>query len=177
MKVLPIAWIGLAMACGGGDGRAPVTHREVPDQETRIQENRDAIRLEDRDLKLYAQREGMELQATGGGVRYRLWRDVEGPVVRPGEWAIVNYRLQLLNGDTIFASTPGRPEAFLVEMDDVESGLHEGIQLMSPGDSAILLIPSYRAHGLIGDMDRIPPRSTVIYHIGLVKVSGKPQGQ
>ena len=62
-------------------------------------------------------------------------------------------------------------DRFLVEMDDVESGLHEAIQLMSPGDSAVVLIPSYRAHGLIGDQDRIPMRSSLVYHIGLLKLS------
>ncbi len=177
MKSLPFALICLSMACGGGDGRVPVVRHEDPSQEDLIQENRDAIRLEDRDIKLYATRMGLELVTTGRGVRYRVLRDVEGAVVRPGQWAMVNYRVELLNGDTAYTSEPGSPEAFLVEMDDVESGLHEGIQLLSPGDSAILVIPSYRAHGLIGDMDRIPPRSSVVYHIGLVKVSGRPMGQ
>jgi FKBP-type peptidyl-prolyl cis-trans isomerase len=55
----------------------------------------------------------------------------------------------------------------------VESGLHEAIQLLSPGDSALFIIPSYRAHGLVGDMEQIPMRSTVVYHIGLVRLSGK----
>jgi FKBP-type peptidyl-prolyl cis-trans isomerase len=56
-------------------------------------------------------------------------------------------------------------------MDNVESGLHEAIQLLSPGDSALFVIPSYRAHGLIGDQDRIPMRSTLVYRVGLVAVS------
>ncbi|HMC98075.1 MAG TPA: FKBP-type peptidyl-prolyl cis-trans isomerase, partial [Flavobacteriales bacterium] len=91
-----------------------------------------------------------------------------------GEWATVNYRLELINGDSAYASEPGKPESFKIEMDDVESGLHEAIQELSPGDSAIVIIPSYRAHGLIGDQQRVPMRSTVVYHIGLVKVSEEP---
>ncbi len=147
--------------------------RTVPDAEALIKENKEAIRLEDRDIELYAQRMGIATTTTGRGVRYQVIRDVEGASVQPGQWAIVNYRLELLNGDTAYHTQPGEPEAFLVEMDDVESGLHEGVQLLSPGDSAVLIIPSYRAHGLIGDQDRIPRRSTVVYHIGLVKVSGE----
>ncbi|HRH38295.1 MAG TPA: FKBP-type peptidyl-prolyl cis-trans isomerase, partial [Flavobacteriales bacterium] len=105
---------------------------------------------------------------SGTGVRYRLIRDVTGDTIVPGEWAKVNYRMELLNGDTAYMSDPGKPESFLVEMDDVESGLHEAIQHLSAGDSAIIIIPSYRAHGLIGDRNKVPPRSTVVYHIGLV---------
>jgi FKBP-type peptidyl-prolyl cis-trans isomerase len=56
-----------------------------------------------------------------------------------------------------------------VEHDDVESGLHEAVQLLSAGDSAVFILPSFRAHGLAGDRDRIPMRSTVVYRVGVVK--------
>ena len=171
LKVLPPLLFALSLGCGN-DGRVPAVQRAQPDAEDLIQENRDAIRLEDRDIDLFVQRQGMAVQKTGRGVRYQLLRDMPGEVVRPGQWALVNYRMELLSGDTAYVSDPSGPEAFLVEMDDVESGLHEGIQFLSPGDSAILIIPSYRAHGLIGDQDRIPMRSTVVYHIGLVRTSG-----
>src|SRR5690606_35662969 len=103
--------------------------------------------------------------------------DMEGEKAAPGQWAMVNYAALLIGGDTAYASDPGKPEAFKVEMDDVESGLHEAIQLMSPGDSAVIIIPSYRAHGITGDQNRIPTRSSIIYHVGLVKVSGTPFDQ
>ncbi|MDX9752147.1 MAG: FKBP-type peptidyl-prolyl cis-trans isomerase [Flavobacteriales bacterium] len=178
IRYLHFPLLSFMIACGGGAGeRNPVPAGGHDQAERLIGENRDAVRMEDRDIRLYAARMELDLRTTDRGVRYRIVRDEPGPTVRGGQWAMVNYRSVLLNGDTAYASTPGRPEAFKVEMDDVESGLHEGVQLLSPGDSAILVIPSYRAHGLIGDMDRIPPRSTVVYHIGLVKVSGEPFGE
>jgi FKBP-type peptidyl-prolyl cis-trans isomerase FkpA len=170
MKALLPLLFSLVMACGGRDGRVPVVQRQQPTGEEMIRGNQAAVKLEDRDIDLYVERYGLNVQRTGRGVRYQLLRDEPGTLVRPDQWAVVNYRVELLNGDTAYATTPGEPESFKVEMDDVESGLHEGIQFLSPGDSAIIIIPSYRAHGLIGDMDRIPMRSTVVYHIGLVKV-------
>ena len=174
MKLVSVALLALFIGCGN-DGRVPVVQRDMPSSEEMIQENRDAIKLEERDIDLYVERQGITVARTGRGIRYRVVRDEPGAPVLPGQWAHVNYCLVLLNGDTAYTSGTGSPEAFMVEMDDVESGLHEGIQLLSPGDSAILIIPSYRAHGLIGDMDRIPRRSTVVYHIGLARVSGAPR--
>jgi FKBP-type peptidyl-prolyl cis-trans isomerase FkpA len=161
------------LGCGGNEGRAPaVNHRERPTQEEMIQENRRVVKLENHDIDLYVRRYGYEMKSTGTGIRYKFVRETDGENAKPGQWAMVNYRVVLLSGDTAYQSDPGQPESFLVEMDDVESGLHEAIQLMSPGDSAVVIIPSYRAHGLIGDQRKIPMRSTVVYHIGLAKVSG-----
>ena len=171
MKPALLTAFVILAGCGNG-GTAPVD--PPPRPVDLFQENRDAIKLEDRDIDLYAERNGLQLRTGGTGVRHRLVRDNPGPTAKPGEWATVNYRLELINGDSAYASEPGKPESFKIEMDDVESGLHEAIQELSPGDSAIVIIPSYRAHGLIGDQQRVPMRSTVVYHIGLVKVSEEP---
>ncbi|MEZ4738136.1 MAG: FKBP-type peptidyl-prolyl cis-trans isomerase [Flavobacteriales bacterium] len=167
MKLLAIGSLTLFLACGG-DGRVPSRVPVMPTQEEMLQENRDAVKLEQRDIDLYAERIGLPLISTGTGIRYHLYRDVPGGTAKPDQWAKVNYRLELINGDSAYASEPGHPESFMIEMDDVESGLHEAIQLLSPGDSALIVIPSYRAHGLIGDQDRIPMRSTLVYRLGLV---------
>ncbi len=173
MKILGAIILGAAVSCGG-DGRAPVRHGTMPTPDELVKENMDAIRLEERDIDLYAERNGLALTKSSTGVRLLFVRNAEGQVARPDQWAKVNYVVELLNGDTAYSTEPGRPESFVVEMDQVESGLHEAIQLMSPGDSALVVIPSYRAHGLIGDQDRIPMRSTVVYRIGLVAVTDRP---
>ena len=167
-----MAWLVLAMvvACGE-EGRTPLRPDQMPTAEQMLNENRDAIKLEEHDIDLYAKRIGLSLRSSGRGVRYHFVRDRDGPTAKPDQWAKVNYEVRLLNGDSAYATAPGKPESFLVEMDQVESGLHEAIQLMSAGDSALVVIPSYRAHGLIGDQDRIPMRSTVVYHIGLVSAT------
>jgi FKBP-type peptidyl-prolyl cis-trans isomerase len=176
MKAILFFFALFLFACDGGEGYVPVRVKDtVRGDDTLMRGNRDAVRLEDRDIALYVKRIGANTVRTDRGVHVQMIRDVEGPTARPEQWAAVNYRVELLNGDTAYTSASEGPESFLIEMDDVESGLHEAIQLLSPGDSALFIIPSYRAHGLVGDMDRIPMRSTVVYHIGLVKVSGGAQ--
>ena len=106
--------------------------------------------------------------ASGTGLRYKLVRDVPGDTAKPGQLAVLNYAVYLLNGDTCYASTPDTRGSFRIEHADVESGLQEGVQHLSVGDSAVLVIPSALAFGLLGDRDKIPMRSTIVYHIGLV---------
>jgi FKBP-type peptidyl-prolyl cis-trans isomerase len=165
---LPLALLLPACACWEGGARQPA--QQEPSREALIRVNRDAMRLEDRDIALYAQRQGLATVKSATGVHVQLLRDAPGEAVRPEQLAVVNYRLELLDGAVAYATEAGKPESFRVGHDDVESGLHEAIQQLSPGDSAIIIIPSYRAHGLIGDQERIPPRSSVVYRIGLVRV-------
>ena len=164
-------YLGIACLCSAcaGEGPAPTRDRERPAWRDPglIRENARAVEREDADIERYLHRQGVEMQRSPTGVRYKLLRDVPGPNARPGQEAEVVFRVELLDGRVCYASGPGTTATFTVEEDHVESGLHEGIQQLSPGDSAVLVIPSYRAHGLVGDMDKIPMRSTVVYFIAL----------
>ena len=74
----------------------------------------------------------------------------------------LNYTLTLLNGDTIETNAI---EKVKVEFDNNESGLHEALKLLNLKSEAIVVIPSYRAHGLVGDDQSIPSLSTIIYQL------------
>ncbi len=49
----------------------------------------------------------------------------------------------------------------------VESGIEEGILLLHKGDKARFILPPFRAHGLLGDRQKIPPRSIIVYELEL----------
>lgn len=139
-----------------------------------VKANARAERIERGDIANYARRHKLQGRTSGTGIYWQLLRDVPGDTVRPAERVQVNYRVELLDGTICYASEPGHPESFVVDQDDVESGLHEGIQHLSPGDSAVLILPSYRAYGLIGDLNKVPMRSSLVYHIGLVSIHHGP---
>src|SRR5690606_29102559 len=96
------------LGCGGENGRAPAVENRPPTQEEMIEENRNAIKLENHDIELYVRRSGHEMLSTGTGIRYRFVNDVEGEKAAPGQWAMVNYAALLIGGDTAYASDPGR---------------------------------------------------------------------
>jgi FKBP-type peptidyl-prolyl cis-trans isomerase len=135
-----------------------------------VEKNKKAVLLEQRDIENYVRRQGLKTVQTGSGLNYQLIVDAQGTNAESGQEVLVEHEVQLLNGKVCYSSKDSGPESFVVEMDHVESGLHEGIQYMSPGDSAVLIIPSHLAHGLVGDMEKIPMRSTIVYHIKLLAV-------
>ena len=152
-------------------GRVPPAPSVPQRQESLIDENKRWLERESRDIDLWVTRQQVAFTKTGTGVRWHMVRDVPGEPARPEQLARVNYLLTLFKGDTCYFTPPGAPESFRVEHDEVESGLHEAVQFMSAGDSAVVVIPSHRAHGLAGDLSKVPMRSTVVYHIGLEKLT------
>ena len=165
-------WIAALLLAACGNGNAPPPARvgsgSAPVDTRLMDENRKMASREEQDIRDWLARQEVPMNASGTGLRWRLVRDVPGDTAKPEQVAVVNFAVFLLNGDTCYTSEPGHPSAFRIEHSDVESGLQEGIQHLSVGDSAVIVIPSALAFGLLGDRNKIPMRSTVIYHVGLV---------
>lgn len=110
---------------------------------------------------------------SGTGVRYYIFEKGDGRQAERGTVVTLDYEVRLLDADTTlcYTSQGSEPTSFLVEMDNVESGLHEAITYLKEGDKAWVILPYYLAHGLLGDDDKIPPLSPVLYRIELLHVA------
>jgi len=82
----------------------------------------------------------------------------------------LNYRISLLDGTLCYSSDSLGVKEFAIGHGGVESGLEEGILLLKVGDKARFIMPPFKAHGLLGDMKKIPARSIIVYEIELLKL-------
>ncbi|MEZ4721836.1 MAG: FKBP-type peptidyl-prolyl cis-trans isomerase [Flavobacteriales bacterium] len=156
----------LVHACGGGEHTEAPTQKQVnKDMET---VNRQLAIEERAQIDGFIERRGWTMSETGTGLRYMIYENGNGELAKTGQRAEVNYRVSLINGTEIYSSDANGSKEFTIGQDNVESGLHEGILLMKPGDKAIFILPSHLAHGLMGDNNKIPPRSSVVYDIELL---------
>jgi len=109
---------------------------------------------------------------TGTGLRVFVYSKSENSdTAKVGDQVLVDFNIELLDGTECYNSSEKGPEAFVVEKTDLESGLHEGMQFMCTGDKAKFILPSHLAHGLIGDSDKIPPLTPVIYDIHCLEIA------
>ncbi len=134
-----------------------------------IQANKTAVQKESTQIDEYVKNKNFHVITTGTGLRYQIYHKGNGNRATKGKKAIVNYTVSLLDGTLCYTTKKKGAEEFIIGKDnDVESGLQEGISYLSVGDKAIIIIPSYLAHGLTGDFNKIPIRSTIVYDIELV---------
>lgn len=145
-----------------------LTQQEV--QQPMIRVNKELIRQESEDIDAYVERHKLQVERTGTGLRYMIYKKGGGEKATTGKVAKINFTVKLLDGTLCYTSEKTGPQEFKIGEANVESGLHEGIQLMSVGDKAIIIIPSHRAHGLIGDSEKIPPLSPIVYDVELLEL-------
>ncbi len=135
-----------------------------------LEANIAAVETENKQIDKLIDSLGWNMTKTATGLRYEILEKGNGPKAAFGEMVRFEYETKLINGEIIYSSVQTGPKEFKIGSGGVESGLEEGILLLKKGDKAMLVIPSYLAHGLSGDQDRIPPKSTLIYTIKLIEL-------
>lgn len=135
--------------------------------------NRKISREEKLVIDGYVKRRNWNMAETGTGVRYMIIEQGSEETPASGDVVIIDFEISLLDGTVCYTSKESGPEHFVVDYDNVESGMHEAIKYLHKGDKAIIIIPSHRAFGLAGDMAKIPPFSTVIYKIQVLEIIPK----
>lgn len=135
-----------------------------------VEANKMYVKQESDEIDQYVRHRGWNMITTGTGLRYMITKKGDGEAAVNEKFARVNFKVSLLDGTLCYSSDSTGARDFLVGKDNVESGLHEAIQLMHVGDKATFILPSHLAHGLIGDENKIPPKASVIYDIELLAV-------
>lgn len=144
--------------------------KEVDWDQTKSTEFNKRITLEEEiNIDLYLEEhKDWRVTKSGSGLRYWIYEEGDGPIATSSKNAEVEIVVQLLDGTECYRTDADEVEVFEIDHADIESGIHEGIKLMHVGDRAKLIIPSHLAHGLVGDLDKVPPMSTLIVDIHLI---------
>lgn len=130
---------------------------------------REAAAIKEQEEQVAKLTEGFE--KTASGLQYKVTEEGAGKKPSKGDKVSVHYTGMLLNG-TVFDSSLQRnqPIEFSVGKGQVIEGWDEGLLLLNEGAKARLFIPSNLAYGEQGAGGVIPPNTSLIFDVELVKV-------
>lgn len=131
-----------------------------------IEANKLLAKKEADDMDVYARQHKMNFVNTDLGLRYYVYQPSEkGDSIRDNDQIKIDFTVSLLDGTECYSSKESGAKTFVVGAEDIESGIHKGVKFLKKGDKALILIPSHLAHGLLGDMNKIPPQMPIVYDI------------
>lgn len=163
--------IGLICSIGACDHEPkpkelPFSTQEEYEQ-TMILSHREFLKKEKAKIEDYIKKSEHQFEKTGTGLQYSIYEKAAGDAIKKGDAVIITYRLKSIEGEELYASPEGKYQEFVVDYDNVESGLHEGIKKMKVGEKAIFILPAHLAHGITGDQAAIPSQTTLVYDVFL----------
>lgn len=112
------------------------------------------------------------VKSTPSGLQYIVEKEGEGEHPTAESEVTVHYTGKLLDG-TVFDSSVSRGEPATFPLNRVIPGWTEGVQLMKEGAKYTFFIPSDLAYGPQGVPNAIPPHSTLIFEVELIKINKK----
>ena len=118
-------------------------------------------------LKTTAEREGVV--TTKSGLQYEILTEGTGKSPKATDKVRCHYEGRLINGQ-VFDSSYQRNEPADFGLNQVIAGWTEGVQLMKEGAKYRFFIPYLLGYGERGAGSQIPPYSTLVFDVELIKV-------
>jgi len=72
-----------------------------------------------------------------------------------GDKVIFDYQISDLYGTVIYSKDQLSPKTYVIDKEELISGLRDALKMMQVGESLDLILPSFKAYGYYGDQDRI----------------------
>ncbi|WP_338408149.1 gliding motility-associated peptidyl-prolyl isomerase GldI [uncultured Flavobacterium sp.] len=98
---------------------------------------------------------------------YIIQNTLDSLTPKKGDVAFFDYEIKDIKGNVIYSEFELRPQTYLVEKQNIMTGLREGIKLMHKNEKVIFLFPSHIAYGYHGDEKKIGTNQPLICTVRL----------
>jgi FKBP-type peptidyl-prolyl cis-trans isomerase len=165
---LTIFFFGIVSSCTNQSGEPNKSVSDKDLSKSLEKANRYLVRTENEQISDYVRRHKLKMTETGTGLRYIVHKEGNGHPINKGELVKLKFVVKFLTGDVVYTSEDKGVKTFVVGQGGVESGLEEAILYLRRGDKATIILPSHLAFGLLGDEDKIPPKTSLVYEIEIL---------
>lgn len=138
--------------------------------EETIKLNRDQIEVNRDVIAKYIERHKWQMEETKTGLYYMIYARTSDIEVQSGCEVEFSFKTSLMNGDILYDSNATGNRKMIIDKNQEEAGLNEGLKLMRKGEKAYFILPPHLAFGVAGDSYKVPPYSILVYEIEIVDI-------
>lgn len=156
--ILILMLLASVVSCKSPEARKPISHKTGSFINASVERNIKLNKKEKEKIEQIIKADtDSEYIASESGFWYTYETKVEQDTLKPNFGDIVNfdYNVKTLSGQTIYSDEEIRPRDYVMDKEELFTGLREGLKLMKPGETVTFLFPSQKAYGYYGDTNRI----------------------
>lgn len=158
-KLLTLILLFLSLAsCKVPEARKPISVKTGSFIDASVERNKQLNANEQATIKKLMEREKKDYIASESGFWYYYNTKVEADSLETPEFGdIVNYDYSVkdLNGSLIYSNDDIKDKTYVMDKEELFTGLREGLKLMKTGETVTFLFPSLKAYGYYGDQNKI----------------------
>lgn len=155
--IILLLLLGLT-SCKSPEARTPISHKSGSFIDASIERNIKLNKKEKETIqKIIKADTSSSYMASESGFWYAYEKKVEQDTLTADFGDVVNfdYNVQSLSGQVIYSDDDIKPRDYIMDKEELFTGLREGLKLMKPGETVTFLFPSQKAYGYYGDTNRI----------------------
>jgi len=168
-----LAFLILIMGCEKPKARKPITRKTSSFLKESIERNKIINEVEEQALLDYIKNDSLSTYITspnGFWYRYKTKDSLTTQLPVKGDEVIYGYEIKDVNDSLLYSKEELGDRTYLVDQQELISGLQDGIKLMKEGEEVIFLFPSYKAYGYAG-YKKIAGNQPLVYTVELKKIT------
>jgi gliding motility-associated peptidyl-prolyl isomerase len=158
-KLLVLIFLLLAMvSCKMPEARRPISTKTGSFIDASVERNKKLNAQEQATIKKLMERDKKDYIASESGFWYYYNTKVDIDTLEtPNFGDIINfdYNVKDLNGSLIYSKDDIKDKTYVMDKEELFTGLREGLKLMKTGETVTFLFPSLKAYGYYGDQNKI----------------------
>jgi len=162
-------------SCSKPEPRKPIIRKTSSFMTESVQRNRVLNNLEEDMLKQKMEKDSRfdYINSEYGFWYYYMEKDtLNNKYATTGDEVIFSYDIRTLNDSILYSKEELGIQNYLVDKEELITGLQEGIKLMKEGETVVFLFPSYKAYGYTGN-ERVGSNEPLIYTVNIKKIINK----
>ncbi len=139
-------------------------------QDSLMKANQFLLQRDSELIQSYVDRHNFKMKITPEGLWYDIYKKTEGRKLQNGNIIRYKYKIELLDGTVCYSSDKDGIAQIKLGSSGKETGLEKAFLMMRVGEKAKFILPPYLAYGLVGDMKKIPARSSLVYDVEITEL-------
>lgn len=168
------------ISCKSPEARRPVSQKSGTFIQESVERNKKIVAAEEKEiLEIIEQDSTNNYFSSPNGFWYYYNEKDTTSTKKPvfGDVVEFDYNLRTLNGEQIYSDEEIPKITYVMDQEELFTGLREGLKLMREGETVTFLFPSHKAFGYYGDKKRIGTNVPVISTVTLYSITPKENNQ